>query len=276
MTAPRILRRNIGDEGVLGTPNPVMLSTLPPANLQTQPRNEMARTAGLTAQVITMTWAANQRATMVALGRHNLTTAGTIRAELFSDVALTVGIGDSGTLAAFTTANLSRVDADDYLDDRFRGKKNWYYYFPLLTTIRGLRLTLTDAANPAGYMEAARLFVGEYFEFAYDLGFGSEGGGSMSLSKQGRSDGGDLWSDRGADYEVQRLDTDFMQDAEVPEFLAIASKLGTHTDFWLDMIPGDNSAKGIYRRGQRKFTSTGMLEPREYGVNRQSFEAQEP
>jgi hypothetical protein len=46
MTAPRILRRNIADEATFDAESPLLLSTLPVSNLQTQPRNEVARTSG--------------------------------------------------------------------------------------------------------------------------------------------------------------------------------------------------------------------------------------
>jgi hypothetical protein len=277
MTAPRILRRNLIDEATPGASAPTLLSTLPATNLQTQSRNEMARTTGLASQVIPWTFTSDKRVNMVAVCRHNLTTGGTIQIDVYSDAAMTVLLESSGAIAAFSTANLSRVDADDYLDARFRGKKNFVYYLAALrTSVRGIKITLTDAANPTGYLEASRAFAGEYFEFAYDVGFGSEGGGSMTLTKQGRSDGGDLWSDRGADFETQRLDPDFIQESELAEFLAIASKLSTHTDFWFDLVPGDTSARGVYRRGQRKFTSTGMSEPREWGIHRQALQLEEP
>jgi hypothetical protein len=151
------------------------------------------------------------------------------------------------------------------------------HYLPSeLTTLRARFITITMPRTPTATWRPRDSSWASYFEFAYDAAFGSEGGVSKTLSSQGRSDGGDLWSDRGEDFEAQRIEPDFIQDSELKEFLAIASKLGTHTDCWFDLVPGEASARGIYRRGQRKFTSTGMNEPREYGIHRQAFELEEP
>lgn len=276
MSAPRILLRDIAQDATFGTPSPVLLTTMPVENLLTQPRREVARTTGLATQVITLTWPTNQICSVVALCRNNLRTAGSIQAEGFSDTALTTPIFDSTALAAFSTANLAQADVDDYLENDFRGFKNWVYYPTRVTAMKGLRITLIDAVNPDGYMEASRLFVGDYFEFAYTPPTGGEGAQQGTLTKQGRSDGGDLWSDRGADFQIQRIDANFIEASELPSVLAVARRLGMHRDFWFDLLPGDTSAWGIYRRGQRKFVNLGQLDASNFGLFSQTLTMEEP
>lgn len=275
MSNARLLIRNIADEGTLSS-SPTALSTLPVANLQTQPRNQVWRSPDTSTQVISLVFASNQTASMVAVARDNLTTSGTIRVQVYSDAAMTSQIADSTALAAFSTSGFADVDAWRYLTDGFRGKKNFVFYFGRLTNVQGVKITLTDSSNPDGYMQAARLFVGDYFEFTYQVGDDAESGSAGSITIQGRSDGGDLWSDRGAGFEVQKLDLANINEADVPSVLALAEYLDRHTDFWFDLMPGDTSAFAVYRRGQRKFTDLGPLAPRGYQLNAQSLSMEAP
>lgn len=267
----RMLPRNIVDEATMGAPSPALLSTLPATNLQTQPRAEVARTDGLASQVISCTWPTNQKATMVALCRHNLTTGGTIRAQLYSDEALSSQLVDSSSVAAFSTSGFAQVDADDYLEDDFRAMKNWVFHFAEQTTVRGLKITLTDASNPDGYMEASRLFVGSYFEATYNVPMGGYGLMQETLTSQGRDDGGGLISDRGGDFRTLRLDLSMIAEDDVPEFCAIARRLGKHRDFWFDLYPEVAGAEAGYLRGQFKFTDLGPLEKPEYAQFRRAL-----
>jgi len=275
MSSPRLLIRDLTALGTLAV-SPAALSTLPIGNLLTQPRNEVWRSPGVTTQVITVVFGSNQTASMVALARLNATTGGTVQVQGYDDAGMTSQLFNSTALAAFSTASLADVDAFRYLEDSFRGKKNFVYYFTKVTTLRAIKITITDAGNPAGYIEASRLFIGDYFEFTYEAGDSGESGASRSLTVQGRSEGGDLWSDRGPGYEQQTVDLDNIHEDDVPELLALSEFLGTHTDFFFDLLPGDTSAFAIYRRGQRKFTAESALRPRGYMLNAQTLAMESP
>lgn len=275
MSNARLLIRNIADEGTLSS-SPTAVSTLPVSNLQTQPRNEVWRSPDLSTQVISLVFSANQTASMVAVCRGNLTTGGTVRVQVYSDAAMTSQISDSTALAAFSTSGFADVDAWRYLTDSFRGKKNFVYYFGRLTNVQGVKITITDASNPDGYMQYSRLFVGDYFEFTYQVADEAESGSAGAMTVQGRSDGGDLWSDRGPGFEVQHLDIGNIHENDVPSVLALAEYLERHTDFWFDLMPGDTSAFAVYRRGQRKFTDLGPLQPRGYQLNQQTLSMEAP
>jgi hypothetical protein len=262
----RILPRNIGDTAALAA-SPVLASSLPVTNLQTQPRLSVARTTGVASQVIQGTWATNQRATMVALCRHNLTTAATWRVQLYSDVGLTAQIADSGTVTAFPGTGLTTQD--DPTDVDARGMKNSVYYFALLTTVKGFKITITDAANPDGYFEASRLFIGEYFEPTRQPSFGAESFAHVTATSQARSDGGSLYSDRGADWRRETFDLDQLDaTADIPWMLWLLRYCGKHRDVWFSFYPGAGNAQEIYHQGQFKFVDLGPLEPHFYNLHR--------
>lgn len=257
----RILPRNIGDSASLDSESPALLATLPATNLQTVPRGEVFRTNGLASQEIRFTWDSNQRANMVAIRGHNLTTGGTIRAQGYSDTSFSSALFDSTALAAISTAALSTIDADTYRESEFRNLRNWAYYFTEVSTLRGLKLTFEDAANPDGYMQASRLFVGSYFQATYDPPFAGAGMVPGTMTKGMRTDGGSHRVDRGEDYRVLTMSLDFIAASEVKEFLAIARYLNTHRDFWFSLYPGEADAQELYHQGQFRFVDLGPLEP---------------
>lgn len=272
----RILMRNIADEAVTISAAPAFLGTLPVTNLQTQERFRTARTTGVASEVITLTYTSDQRVQMVAVGRHNLTTSSTIRAQLFSDAACTTQIDDSTALAGYSTSGLSQMDLDLYLNAEFRGFKNWAFYFATKrTTVRGIKITITDASNPDVYFDASRLAIGEYFEASYQPPFGGEGVNQQTLTKQTRTDGGSLISDRKADFRGERLDLQWVNATDLPILLSIARRLGKHLDFWFSLYPGLGGAAEIYHQGMYKFTDLGPLEPAMYGIHRQQLNFEE-
>lgn len=281
MNKLRILIRNIGDSATVDSASPALLPTLPASNLQTQPRGEIFRTDGLSSQEIRFTWDSNQSASMVALVGHNLTTAGTIRAQGYSDTGFGVGspdglLFDSTALPAFSVASLDEEDAADYLEADFRRRKSWVHYFAEVSTLRALKLTFADAANPDGYMEASRLFVGKYFSPQKDPPFGGLQLAPGSMTKSGRLDGGSLRSDRGADFLQITITLPFILDADVSKFLALVRRLGKHRDFWFDFYPDLGEAREIYHRGQFKFTDLGPLEPHFSALHRRTMVMEEP
>jgi len=272
----RIIPRNLIDEAATAAASPSLLSTHPLSRVQQQGR-ATARTTGLTTQVFTFTWSSNQTANAAVVALHNLRTAGTIRIEVFSDAALTVSLEDSTALAAFSTTGLSQLDVDDYLTSRLRGMKNFVFWFSATrTTIRGLRITFTDAANADGFMEVARFVMGKYFEATYNPPYAGEGLTLATLTGQVRADGGTLYSDRRADYRIERLQLDSIPDAtDLAELKAIAGYLGKHKDFFFTFYPGVGGVKEVYHQGIFKFTELGALEPHFVNLHRQSIVMEE-
>lgn len=273
----RILARNVTDEAATIAASPSALGSKPVTNLQTQLRSATWRSTGLATQVITLTWSANQRMNLVALTRHNLRTAGTIQVDVYSDTSLSTLLEGSGALAAFSTTGLATLDADDYLAAEFRGLKNFVFHFAALrTTVRGLKITLIDTANADGYMEASRLYAGEFFEAAYQPQYGAENLALMSLTQQVRVDGGGLFSHRLANYRRESIQLDRITDAgDLDDFLAITRRLGLHRDFWFSFYPGLGGAREIYRQGGYKFVDVGAFTPHFVGLHRQDLVMEE-
>ena len=268
----RLLARNVIDEALSATASPSALSTHPLSRVQQQ-GHASTRTTSLATQTYTFTWSSDQTMNMVALARHNLRTAGTIRVQVYSDAACTTLLEDSTALAAFSTTGLSTLDVYRYLQAVFRGKKCFAYYFTATrTTVRGLKITITDAANPDGFMEFSRLLAGLYFQPSLNPDYGGLGLEQASLSGQVRTDGGELKSDARARYRTERITHENIPDeTDLAEFLAIADYLDKERDFWFSFYPGEGGAKEIYHQGVFKFTQLGALEPNYFSHHKAEY-----
>lgn len=208
----------------------------PAANLITQQRDETLRTTGVSAQVIRATYAANQSVSAVALCRHNLTAAATWRVQLYSDAAWTTQVADSGTVTAFISTDPGPFDT--VTDATFKVLKNSVAWFSA-TTVRSVQVTLTDAGNAAGYLEASRLFIGAYVE----LGQNPDWGHSISWddpTTQSRTLGRSLLSQNNGE-RTRSFDFPFsLLDPTPRNYLADLMRVyGMERDFFMSMWPGE-------------------------------------
>lgn len=180
MSNLRIGYLNRADSATL-TASPVVETTAPITYLQNDSRGYVMRSTGLTAQEIKGEWGGTAYAIgCCVLWRHNLITNDTWRIQLYSDVAWTTSVYDSGAVDVYTD------NIFDNWDFAFSQK-----FFTEIAGVKSFKITLTSASNPDGFMEAGRLFLGPYTEAAYNPAYGAQIGYETS-STQSRSDGGSL------------------------------------------------------------------------------------
>lgn len=234
-------------------------SLYPTANLITQLRGETLRTSGVSAQVIRATYAANQSVSAIALCRHNLTAAATWRVQLYSDAAWTTQVADSGTVTAFISTDPGPFDTVN--DTSFKVLKNSVAWFSA-TTIRSVQITLTDAANPAGYLEASRLFIGAYV----DPGQNPDWGHTLSWedpTTQSRTLGRSLLSQNNGDRTRSFLFPFTLLDVTPRNFLADLLRVyGMERDFFISMWPNEGGRMEREHQGWVKITAAqGVARP---------------
>lgn len=229
------------------------------ANLATVLRAETLRTSGVSAQTVTATWPANQTVSAVALCRHNLTSAATWRVQLYSDTGLTTQIYDSGFVTALISTDPGAFDAVDAAS--FAVLRNSVLWFAAQTTVRGLKVTLTDAANPVGYLEAARLFVGVYtdvrnpawdYEIAWD-----------DPTTQARTLGRSLLSQNNGDRTRSFPFQMAMMPVATRNFIFDMQRAyGMEKDFFMSMWPGEGGRIEREHQSWAKITAMqGMKRP---------------
>lgn len=267
----RILARNHAETASSITDSPSMLATLPVTNLgRPTERARTARTTALATQSSLLVHPSNRKANMMALTRHNLTTSATHQLLHYSDAGATVNIYDSTALAAFSTSGLD-TDIDDYTERDFRGYKTFALYHGGLTTIRSTSIVWTDASNPDGYMEATKVFIGQYFQATYNPPWGGVELTPMDGNKRDRADDGTMIIDKR--WRARRLviNLEFITDAELATLLAIARYLGTDRECFISLYPGVGGVKELYNQMACRLVDSPTFNPHQWGQHKNSM-----
>lgn len=240
----RIITPNDGDDATL-TASPSMVATLPQTNLQDISRAKVARTTSLASQDIKGAWTSARVISAAAIMRHNLTSSGTWRLRLYSDAAWSTLVYDSGAVVACPPKLLGELvwGVDPLGASIFTG---WALAFSSMffTAVgaQSFTITLSDAANPAGYMEVSRLFIGGTlepvinFEWGHDIEW-------RETTQQERTEGGTLRSDDREPFRRIAFTLAALNEGERAKYLEFTRKAGLRKDFFVSMFPGVGGAK---------------------------------
>lgn len=212
--------------------------------LKTQERAEVARTADTTNQVITGDFAASSAVDCAVLWRHNLTTAATWRVELFSAISLGgTKVYDSTAVDALPVEPLAALGVGyDPLGGAGIGEfqelaRHSVLYFGQVTA-RSFRLTLSDASNPDGYMQASRLMMGACWEPSQGADYGAElqwiDDSPQVRSAAGTSRTPVIY----APYRQIALTCSELARADADALLRIVARVGKRAEFWISLYPG--------------------------------------
>ena len=242
MTNLRILYDNILSRASLAASSTAgMLTT---SNLLTDVKTAVHRSMG-TSVAYTMTWAAAQTVGAVALPATNLSSSATIRVQLYSDAAGTTPVADSGTVSACASEHLglhgwgTPIDANAFAHGG--ASKSAVWFGGQISGVRRCVVTLTDAGNPAGYIDCARLVVGPYWEAPYNPNYGVQAG-MPDLTRTERSEAGDLLTVRGAQHQTMSLDLAWLAETDRAKLAKLFRSVGSHTSLFVSLLPGHTQA----------------------------------
>lgn len=239
----RIITPNDADAATL-TASPAMVASLPVTNLQDISRARVARTTSTVAQTIKGTWNAVKVISALALMRHNLTSASTWGLQLYSDAAWATLAFDSGTVNAVPAKSLGDLEwgVDPLGASLFTG---WALAFSSMwfgaIRAQSFVLTIADASNPAGYLEATRLFIGRYLQPTYNFSWGIKLIWKEDTTQE-RTEGGTLRSDGFDPYRRMAFKLDQLTASDRPKFLEWARKDGLRNDVFISAYPGDGTS----------------------------------
>ncbi len=243
----RLIAPNAFDSATL-TDSPAMVATLPVDNLQDSARARVARSDGLPAtQYVRGEWSQSFACSGFALWRHNLTGAATLRLKLWS------GSGRTGTLlydsGAVAIGDIIPYGEYIYGVDTYGAWlfQKWLVACTVLwfesVSALSFELAIADPANTAGYVEAARIYLGQYFEpqtnisYGYKLRWEDE-------SSQERTDGGSLRTDTREPYRVFSVNMSKLSEAERAALSEIYRINGKSKDLFFAGHPEDTGTKG--------------------------------
>ena len=119
------------------------------ANMQRDERAAVCRSTSLAAQTYDLRWATAQSIDSICGAWSNLTSGGTVQAKGYTNV------GDGSTVFDETVAPDTGLNI---------GNTTFQNWIAAAYNIKQLKIVVTDAANPAGYVEISRLCVGKRIE----------------------------------------------------------------------------------------------------------------
>lgn len=272
----RILTRNLVDTATLYAV-PAFVATLPETFLQRQTeRGRYASTnAGVLAADLHLLWSSDQKVNCVGYTRTNLSTAATIRNQVFQGGSPSSRVYDSTALTAFSTSGLD-TDIDVYTEADFRLLRSTLQYFPTLTNMQELVSTVTDTVlNTDGVLQLGRMWAGKYFEFSYHAPYGNLDLQVVDLSKGSRADDATHIVDKKGKFRRVVLRLDLIPDADLPSVLALSRYLGTDKECLLDLYPGLGGAKELYGRMACRQVDSPVFNPWQVGLHKNTMTFEE-
>lgn len=260
----RFLLDNKADGATLSSSD--FAAGLPVANLQVEGRGKVARTSNATGtKTVLGNLAAAASINAIVLYRHNLTASATWRLYLYS------GANQTGTTLYDSTAVTPAPAASVFT--------GWSYafsvlYFTTAASVLSFKLELADATNPAGYLEAKRLVLGQYFEPAVNADYGLQLYWD-DLSEQRRTLGGSVRTDARALYRVMAGSLSALTEAERASFMDAVRVAGKQREIFVAGFPGVTGAQERDYSLLGKFTRAPMMAHHQVSRHRADFAIEE-
>lgn len=255
----RLITVNDADTAVI-TATPAAVSSMPASNLQ-DPSRKKIRCLNLVNQELKLTWSSARVLSGLALLRHNFTSSATWRVRIYDDAAATSLVYDSDV----QLTNPAKVLGDLVWGIDPLGASlftDWAYAFSTLwfEPVAGMVMiiTLNDPINPAGYLEASRLFTGAYFEPIDGPSYGLKLGWRESTT-QSRTAGASIRSDPSEPYRALSINLDWLDEGDRAKLTEIGRRVGLRKDIFLSVYPEHGGALERDNTMQCKFTTA--IEP---------------
>lgn len=252
----RIIWRNLVNEATL-TATPALSATLPVTNLQTDAREEVARTTSLATQTIDVTLAQDEVIQCCVIYRGNFSTGATWRVRVYKDATAMTLLYDSGTLKANPPKPLGdlewgvdRLGVSMYDGWSYTVSELWFA--PVIGAF--VRITLDDATNPDGFMQASRLFVGPCTEPEYMPSAGMLLG-PKETTRQERSEAGTLHVEAGAQYRALTVTGARLPEKTRAMLGDMQRTAGMRRDVYVSVFPDEANARARDHRMQARLVA---------------------
>lgn len=235
MSNLRIVYNNIADRATLSAST--TSGALGVSNLKTEIKGQVHRSTG-TSVTITATWDSNQAVGCVAIPAINLSSSATVQVLLYSDTAATVQIFSSGTLSPIPVRTYSNwpqgIDVNSFYYDGVVKLVTWITSKP--TNVRACKIILTDASNTKGYIDSARLVIGDYWSPTYNFQSGVTYE-AVDNSTVSRTEAGDMLANRRYQYDKLTFNFAILPETDKASLSRILKDVGTSKNFLLSLVP---------------------------------------
>ena len=198
-------------------------TTLPLLNLKNRLLSKVARSVDATATSTCLRFAiAKDRVVgVLAVANHNLTVDATFRYRIYSDSGYSTMVYDSGTLNVWPDMpygyyeweeepfwDLSMTD-----EQRILSAKTLIHIQTNITNARYYQIEFFDTANPDGYVQLGRIFLGTKYQPEANMNLGA----SIGLETDTLVDkalGGAEFFDRRESFRVARFTLDYLNQSD--------------------------------------------------------------
>lgn len=263
MSNLRIVAVNAADTSVVSEAGAV----LPVTNLQNTTRTSVWR-AGGTAATITAAWVDPVALDSVALMTSNLSGAATWRVRALDGGG--VMLYDSGVSLACPPRPFGELD----WGFRPLGVNAFAFglaaqsvlWMPERVLASSVVIDVDDASNPAGYVEASRLVIGERWEPVTNMSWGAQ----LTFEERGnqsRADDGSLRSEPGAVSRALEFNLDWLAEPDRAAMAEMTRYLGVHRDFLVSAYPNGGADRDAHYTMLAKFTRAPGIKSVKYSIN---------
>lgn len=242
MNKVRIIHDNVADHAVLIASS--QAGALGPANLQREGKSLVFRSVG-TQLSITAIWPTPEIIGGVALPFCNLTPTSTIRVRGYAEPGDGTSVFDTGAVPACEYARLGMwnwgalplgVNAFSYGGATYG--RCWFQ----MRSVKKMVIDLVDPDNPAGYIEAARLVAGAYWEPQVNAAYGA-GVTPGDTSSLYRSGAGEQKVERGTLFRKLSLALDHMTPQDRADLWRIVRGSGLSRPIFVSLFPDDDDVE---------------------------------
>jgi hypothetical protein len=231
----RIISDNAADRATLTASTTSGL--LVAANLLSDKKSSVWRATG-TSAILTGAYTNSESAAGLAIPFCNLSPTATIRVRLYSDTAGTALVLDTGTVLACPAPAIvlrgwtAAQSASAYAYGGGATARIWF----ALTSFKKFVVDVVDANNLQGYIEAARLVCGPYWEPTYNTKSLSET--YVDGATHYRTDAGDLLTDAGTIHKKVPIEFEFLPASD-RALLADILRASRAYPIFLSVFPGN-------------------------------------
>lgn len=242
---------------------------MPATNMKLDEKTSVWRTTqDVKTATITALWGTSVGVSCVAIPFCNFSSTATMRVVFYSTQAVGSVIYDSGdVLCSVAGTHLVRGMTPAQSASAYaQGGGNVATFYTTVRNVQRIDIIIKDPNNLQGYLEVARLVVGDYFSpqrnAEYGVGLCME-----DTTKNYRTDAGSLKSDVGTRNKKLSLDLNYMSEADRDAVWRLVKYCGINTSVFLSVLPDSTdkameSAYTIYG----KFTDMSTIAASSYKV----------
>jgi hypothetical protein len=236
----RLVTSNVVDAATLSSSD--FQASLPVTNLQLEGRARVARTVNASGtKTINGNFAGATVCSALVLYGHNLSGTATWRLRLYGSINQGGAVVyDSTTLQPQNVIGWGSFQwgVEPWGSSTFRDWEQpfWTLFFNGVLAL-SFRLELVDTPNPAGYLQAGRLLIGNYLSPAYNPEYGL-GLTWDTNSQQRRTLGGSVRTDRRASFRRLSFDLAELNNTERATWVDLGRSAGLHRELFVTVFPG--------------------------------------